>query len=660
MKSISRLLLLCAALLCGALPMSAQQTISVAGVAGQIGTTNNIIPDGQRFPLTQPACDVGNWQTVSIQVNPTGTVSGGTVTFEGSNDDVTFTAVYLFDFASSTAAPVTNFTPATATTRYFVGPINARYFRARISGAITGGGSIQSITAFTNQPFSGVNTFTTSGGGIAATVNQGTAAAVTGGWPAINGELADVTGTFTNATQTTSITSPLDALSGYNTATVSINGTYATATAVFEASDDAGTTWYAVQGMRSDSAVAELGYTTLTNTTRQWTVNIQGNGTFRVRSTAVASGTANIRISISSAPSAQTTAQLAGLTNGQQAAANSLPVALANEDVQDLFITGQAAQTTLSNNIILAVAGSGSTDTVAGTPAVSYRSVTFQIETTAGIAGGVITWEASNDNTNFFAFAVTDTSQNIPTGQSTTLTLSASAHRFFEAPVKYRYIRVRISTGVTGGSVQCFTRLSTAPYAYGPGGANVNLADIAGLGTASSGANGVLPVGGNIANGVTPTASPVLTAGLSLSTVPAAAIANGKTVSIPVTGDQQVIVHQDGDPTNEWQASSGTTPLAVATSTTLKAAGGSGIRNYVTAIQCYNNSATVATTVSILDGASVIWTGYLPATTAALPVVPVQVVFRTALKGTAATAMNIQLGTTASSVFYNVQGFQNN
>ncbi len=133
-----------------------------------------------------------------------------------------------------------------------------------------------------------------------ATVVQGTAAAITGGWPTIAGETADTTGTFTNGTQTTSITAT--SLSGYQAATISINGTYGTATAVFEGSDDAGTTWYTLQASRTDSATIETGYTSLTNTTRMWTAEITGLDSFRVRSTAVASGTVNIRISISAAP----------------------------------------------------------------------------------------------------------------------------------------------------------------------------------------------------------------------------------------------------------------------------------------------------------------------------------------------------------------------
>lgn len=108
----------------------------------------------------------------------------------------------------------------------------------------------------------------------------------------------------------------------------------------------------------------------------------------------------------------------------------------------------------------------------------------------------------------------------------------------------------------------------------------------------------------------------------------------------------------------DFSATSGVTPLAVATPTLVKAAGTTGIKNYVTSAQFYNTSATVSTTVSILDGSTILWTGFLPATTAALPVVAVEVEFLSPLRGTAATTLNIQLGTTLASVYYNLQGFQ--
>lgn len=115
-----------------------------------------------------------------------------------------------------------------------------------------------------------------------------------------NAEAADITGTFTNGTQTTSITNTN--ADGYAGGLISINGTYGTASGVFEASDDAGTTFYSVICARSDGSAQETGYTSLTNTNRQWSCPVGGNDSFRVRSTAVASGTVNVRVGISAPP----------------------------------------------------------------------------------------------------------------------------------------------------------------------------------------------------------------------------------------------------------------------------------------------------------------------------------------------------------------------
>jgi hypothetical protein len=111
---------------------------------------------------------------------------------------------------------------------------------------------------------------------------------------------------------------------------------------------------------------------------------------------------------------------------------------------------------------------------------------------------------------------------------------------------------------------------------------------------------------------------------------------------------------------SEWQATSGTTPLATGTSTQVQPAQAAGTRNYVAGIQIFNASATVSTTVSLLDGSTVIWTGYLPLNDQAtvLTVVPgIAVTFLTPLKGSKATALNIQCGTTGASVYWNVQGY---
>lgn len=117
----------------------------------------------------------------------------------------------------------------------------------------------------------------------------------------VNSELADVTSTITNATQTVPVVA--NGLTGYDNVLVSINGTYGTATAIFQGSDDGGTTWYGMDiAARTDTTVIESGFTSLTNVTRAWNINIQGFDSFRVNPSAVASGTVNVRISAESAP----------------------------------------------------------------------------------------------------------------------------------------------------------------------------------------------------------------------------------------------------------------------------------------------------------------------------------------------------------------------
>lgn len=151
--------------------------------------------------------------------------------------------------------------------------------------------------------------------GSVTTAAQGAAAGVAAGWPTINGEPADATGTFTNATQTGNVTTA--SVDGYGTALITINGTYGTATATFLASDDGGSSYpYAIACSRTDgSAGSETGYTSLTNVSRAWICPTQGFDSIRVLSSAVASGTVNVRVSQTAAPT--TAATLAGINLSQ-------------------------------------------------------------------------------------------------------------------------------------------------------------------------------------------------------------------------------------------------------------------------------------------------------------------------------------------------------
>lgn len=120
-----------------------------------------------------------------------------------------------------------------------------------------------------------------------------------------NAEAADVTGTFTNGTQTTSVSN--GNADGYAAGLISINGTYSGASGVFEVSDDGGTTFYPVICGRSDGTASETGYSGLTNISRQWSCPVGGNDTLRIRSTAVSTGTVNTRVGISAPPPSSNT-----------------------------------------------------------------------------------------------------------------------------------------------------------------------------------------------------------------------------------------------------------------------------------------------------------------------------------------------------------------
>ena len=121
----------------------------------------------------------------------------------------------------------------------------------------------------------------------------------------------------------------------------------------------------------------------------------------------------------------------------------------------DLSVTGQSAQTAVINNIIPVTASASATD------ATGYKSGSIQVVST-GTAGTFI-FEQSNDNVNFQTMPVYN--QVILTGTPVTAAITATASQIiYTFPIQARYIRLRIATLITGGSIQAFTRLSQAPW----------------------------------------------------------------------------------------------------------------------------------------------------------------------------------------------------
>lgn len=143
------------------------------------------------------------------------------------------------------------------------------------------------------------------------------------------------------------------------------------------------------------------------------------------------------------------------LTDGQQAALQTSSKGDLLIMADDMFITGATAQTVANNNILLTTTNSTPTD-VSG-----YKSASVQVTSTG--TGGTFIFEASNDNSNWVTLPVVNSTlvAGVVIVAAITATSSAFVYTF---PLQSRYIRCRIATTITGGSLQAFTRLSQATW----------------------------------------------------------------------------------------------------------------------------------------------------------------------------------------------------
>lgn len=116
-----------------------------------------------------------------------------------------------------------------------------------------------------------------------------------------------------------------------------------------------------------------------------------------------------------------------------------------------LVLTGQAAQTALVNNVLTTTAGANALN-VSG-----YRAASVQVVST-GTAGAFI-FEQSNDGANWVPLPVFNAA--LLTGVPITAAITASASAIvYSFPIRCTFLRLRISTAITGGSIRAFSRIS--------------------------------------------------------------------------------------------------------------------------------------------------------------------------------------------------------
>lgn len=123
-----------------------------------------------------------------------------------------------------------------------------------------------------------------------------------------------------------------------------------------------------------------------------------------------------------------------------------------------------------------------------------------------------------------------------------------------------------------------------------------------------------------------------------------------KDTTVEASSAETAIVVRERLPVDPFQY---TGVLTTNTAAAVNAAGAAGIRNYCSSLSFQNTSAT-ATTILLLDGATTIAQWNAPASMA----MPYYHTFAPPIRTTAATALNINCGTTGANVLVNASGFR--
>lgn len=97
----------------------------------------------------------------------------------------------------------------------------------------------------------------------------------------------------------------------------------------------------------------------------------------------------------------------------------------------------------------------------------AWASGAIQIVASAGITAGAVIFEQTNDNTSTtgIALEVHELGQIAANPLVAAVTIAASTLRAFAFNVSCRYIRARISTAFTGGTVKAIAQMASIPFA---------------------------------------------------------------------------------------------------------------------------------------------------------------------------------------------------
>lgn len=179
------------------------------------------------------------------------------------------------------------------------------------------------------------------------------------------------------------------------------------------------------------------------------------------------------------------------------------------------------------------------------------------------------------------------------------------------------------------------------------------------------GAHGLLPVtvsagtittvstvstltGGAVAEDAATTSNPIIVGGIVRTAVAPTTLVAGDAARVTMSSGAAAVVFPYSVPDVTAPAN---LSLNSTTAVAIRAAGAAGVRNYLGALQVYNSSAT-AVDVIVLDGATELWRQTVNATSGR------EFQFPIPLRGTAATALNINLSAAVTAVRATAQTFQ--
>jgi hypothetical protein len=329
---------------------------------------------------------------------------------------------------------------------------------------------------------------------------------------------------------------------GYQSISVQLTGTWV-GSVVFQASND-NTNWVNVQGYAfntTESAVDTavnndiylfpvIGFyfraVVTTKTLTGWNPNTGASTSTDISFSGTVSATAYLRTQglagLGEAALTQAMDQTTGTPMnvvfpgmaqplGQQAAATSIPVAMANEQVQDKFIVGKVFTGNVPVNVVLNEDASAQPNIGGWIDCTQYGSIYVTVTQSASVTAGAIQLEVSNDGVNvvnnpigFFDVQGVASGALNSTGAGISLSGTAGTTLTRVGNIAWRYVRLRVSTAIasTATNVQAFITLRkvTTPYMMGT---QMNFTQIASSNLpiinqalSATNTNGIMPIGG--------------------------------------------------------------------------------------------------------------------------------------------------------------------